>query len=92
MTENNAIVNNFNDNFISGNVSDGLKVECQRTPRLYIQPNIHKEENSGRAVISSLNCHKSKVSEYVDFHLQPKLQHIPSYVKNVTDFLLNYIL
>ena len=59
------------DKLISNNVLDGLKVESSRTPHLYIQPRTPKEEKPGTSVISSLNCHTSKISEYTDFHLQP---------------------
>ena len=74
-TENNT-VNNFIARFkdkklIDSNVSDGLKVESPRTSRFYIQQKIHKEGNPGILVISSLNCNTFKISEYVDFHLQP---------------------
>ena len=53
----------------------------------YIQPNINKEGNPGRSVISYLNCHMYKISEYVDFHLQPIVKQISSYAKGTTDFL-----
>ena len=43
--------------------------------------------NPGRPVISSLNCHTSKISEYVDYHLQWIARHIPSYVKDASDFI-----
>ena len=29
----------------------------------------------------------SKISGYVDFHLQPTVKQVPSYVKDTTDFL-----
>ena len=52
-----------------------------------MQPKIHKEGNSGKLVISSLSCNPSKISEYVDFHLQPIVKQIPSCVNDTTDFL-----
>ena len=72
--ENNATVNKVitrfkNDKLISNNVSDGLKVESPRRWFFYTQTKIHKVGNPGRPVISPLNFHTSKVSEYVDFHL-----------------------
>ena len=68
-------------------IADGLKTEKTRTPKFYIQPKIHKEGNPGRPVISSVECHTSNISKYVDFHLQPIVQSLPSYVKDTTDFL-----
>ena len=38
-------------------------------------------------MISSVNCHSSKISTYVDYHLQPIVQEIPSYIKDTSDFL-----
>ena len=39
------------------------------TPNFYMQAKIHKECNAGRSVISSVNCHTTKISQYVDHHL-----------------------
>ena len=38
-------------------------------------------------MLSSINFHTSKISEYVDYHLQPIVKEIPSYVQDTTDFL-----
>ena len=38
-------------------------------------------------VVSSLNCHTSKISEYVDLPLQQIAKQIPSYMKDATDIL-----
>ena len=38
-------------------------------------------------MISSASCHSSKISEYVDYHLQPIVREIPSYIKETSDFL-----
>ena len=43
--------------------------------------------NPGRPVVSSVNCHTANISKYVYYHLQPIVKEIPSYVKNVQDFL-----
>ena len=88
-TENNATANKVitrfkNDKFISSNVSDGLKLESPRTSHFYIQPKIHKEGSTGSPVKMSLNCHTSKISEYVDFHLLPIIKQISSYVKDTS--------
>ena len=48
---------------------------------------IHEEGDPGRPVISSVNWHTSKISEYADSHLQPIVREIPSYVKDASDFL-----
>ena len=38
-------------------------------------------------MISSINCHSSKILEYVDYHLQPVVREIPSYIKDTSDSL-----
>ena len=91
-TENKATVNKVitkfkNDKLISSNVLNGLAVESPRTPCFYIQPKIQNKVNPGKTVISSLNCHTSKIFEYVDFHLQQVVKHILPYVKNTSNIL-----
>ena len=34
-----------------------------------------------------MNCQTSKISEYVDCHLQPIVKEIPSYIQHTTLFL-----
>ena len=48
---------------------------------------MHKPGNPGRPVISSIGCHTERISKYVDYHLQPLNQALPSYIKDTTDFL-----
>ena len=74
------------ENLLTKNISQGLKTGNPKTPLFYLKPKIHKEGNSGRPVISSINCHTSKISEYVDYHLQPVVKVIPSCVQSTTDF------
>ena len=38
---------------------------------------IHKENNPGRPVINSVNCHISEISVFVDHHLQHLVREIP---------------
>ena len=75
------------ENQQSKNISEGLKPENPKTPHFYLKPKIHKEDNPGRPVISSINCHTSKISEYVDYHVQPVVKEMSSYVQDTTDFL-----
>ena len=50
-------------------------------------PKIHKTNNPGRPVISSINCHTANISKFVDFHLQDHVIQLPSYVKDTKDFI-----
>ena len=67
-------------------IPDGLKVPNQKTPKFYMQPKIHKKITWSTS-ISSANCRTSSVSKYVDYHLQPIVKEIPSYVRDTKDFL-----
>ena len=62
-------------------------MENPRTPKFHTLPKIHKKGNPGRPVISSIDCTTSKISKFVDFHLQPLVRTIPSYIKDTKDFL-----
>lgn len=84
---NNAIEQLKNRNLISEKIANGLKVSNPRTPLFYLLPKIHKENNPGRPVVSSINCHTESISQFVDYHLQPLAKQLPSYVQDTTDFL-----
>ena len=75
------------ENLLSKSISEGLKTENPKTPHFYLKPKVHKEGNPGRPVISSINFHTSKISEYADYHLQPIAKETPSYAQDTTDFL-----
>ena len=76
-----------NKNLLCKNISEGLKTENPKTPHFYLKPKLHKEGNQGRPMISSINCHTSKISEYVDYHLQAIVKEIPSTSKIQRIFL-----
>ena len=71
-----ALVNNAIDNLklqgkLEEKMAECLKTDKPKTPRFYLLPKIHKPNNPGRPVVSSINCHTEKISKYVDYHLQP---------------------
>ena len=59
-----------------------------RAGRFYILPKTHKQGNSGRPIISSNGHPTERISEFVDYHLKPLVQTLPSYIKDTTHFLL----
>ena len=71
---------------INEKVAEGLKRNDPKTPKFYLRSKIHKEGNPGRPVVSSVNCHTANISKYVDYHLQPIVNEIPSYVKDIQEF------
>ena len=50
---------------------------------------MHKINNSGRPVISSIECNSTKLSKYLDYYIQPLVKEIKSSRRNITDFLKN---
>ena len=58
--------------------------------RFYFLPKIHKrlENVPGRPVISNCGTATKRISEFLDFHIQPFVsQLVPSVIKDTTDFL-----
>ena len=76
-----------NNNELSKDITDGLKPVNATTSRFYLLPKIHKEGSPGRPVVSSVNSHTSKISKFVDHHIQPLAKGLISYVKDTTDFI-----
>ena len=68
-------------------IANSLLEEKIKTPEFHLLPKIHKANNPGRPVISSVNCHTSRISEFVDYYLQPEVKKRKSYVKDTTDFI-----
>ena len=84
------ISNLKNDNLLSKlskQTANSLLEEKIKTPEFHLLPKIHKANNPGRPVISSINCHTSRISEFVDYYLQPEVKKLKSYVKDTTDFI-----
>ena len=67
-------------------IADNLKTTNVKKPHFYITPKLHKQDIPGRPVVSSINCHTSKLSKFIDHYLQPLVKALPSYVKDTTDF------
>ena len=68
-------------------IADGLKVTKPKTPMLKLPPKVHKEGHPGRPLVASIDSPTSKISEYVDFHLQPYTDTIKSHIKDTNHFL-----
>ena len=58
-----------------------------KTREFHLYPKIHKANNPGTPVISSINSHTSSISEFVDYYLQPEVKKFKSYVKDTVDFI-----
>ena len=58
-----------------------LLEENIKTPEFQLLPKIHKANNPGRTVISSINCHTSRISEFLDYYLQPEVKKLNPMLK-----------
>ena len=57
--------------------------------KFYLLPKIHKNpiKPPGRPIVSNCGMPTENLSEYLDFHLQPLVKNIPSYIKDSSDFI-----
>ena len=77
------------EKLITDKTAYGLKTSDPRTPRFYITPKINKRGNPGCPVVSSVNCHTTNISKYIDYHLQRVVKQTPSYIKDTNNFINN---
>ena len=58
-------------------------------PVFYTLPKIHKclENPPGRPIVAQTDSLLSPLSAFVDFHIKPFAQSLPSYIKDSTDFI-----
>ena len=59
--------------------------------KFYTRAKIHKTGNPEGPTVSSVECCTNTISKYVNFHLQPIVKNIPSYVRDTTDSLKNIL-
>ena len=85
------IINSLNEmlssNMIDEETADILKPNSVKPARFYLLPKIHKKNIPGRPVISSINCHTTNLSRYVDYYIQPLATKVKSYIRDTTDFI-----
>ena len=84
---NNTVENFQKENILSKKTAEDLKIFDPKTPKFIIRPKIHKENNPGRPVISSINYHASEISRFLDHYLLSVAKEIPSYIKDTNDFI-----
>ena len=75
------------DGELAEEVAKLLRPAQSRTPIFYMLPKIHKVNNPGRPVVSSVNSHTEKLSAYVDEFLRPIAEKLPSYIQDTTHFI-----
>ena len=63
-----------------------LPTNC-RPGQFYLLPKIHKEGMPGRPIVSAIGHPTENISEFIDLHLRPHVESLPSYLKDTTDYL-----
>ena len=79
----------LNMGYISPDSKKYLEVSKPRLGKFYLLPKIHKrlENAPGRPVISNCGTATEKISEFLDFHVQPLVGQVDSIIEDSTDFL-----
>ena len=82
-----AINEMHDEGHISEKNRNYLLADQPKAGRFYLLSKIHKAGNPGRPMVSANGHSTEKISEFVDLHLQPHVQNLPSYLKDTTEFL-----
>ena len=88
------VLNTINDMITRGEISEKtrkyLHIKKPRMAQLYLLPKIHKPQRPplGCPIISVNECPTERISQFVDFFLQPYLPCIPTWIRDSTDFIL----
>ena len=77
----------YHDGLINEKTRQYLIQTDVKPGRFYILPKIHKPGNPGRPIVSSNSHPTERISQFVDYHLQPLVHKLPSFVKDTNDFL-----
>jgi hypothetical protein len=64
-----------------------LTPEDPKPGLFYLLPKFHKENNSWRSIVSANGHPTEKISKFIDFHLRPFVENLPSHIKDTTDYL-----
>ena len=84
---NSAIESFRKQELLSNSPASKLTVNEVRTPQFHVFPKFHKTNMPGRPVLSSVECHTSKISKFAYHYLEPHPNSLPSYVKDTSDFI-----
>ena len=88
-----SIETKVNDMHIKGEIDiscyDYLTHKPVRTAQFYMLPKIHKNKEipPGRPIVSGNGCPTERISQFVDYFLQPGVKKIRSYIQDTTHFL-----
>ena len=77
----------YRQQVLAKNIADNLKPTNLIIPHFRTTPKVHKRDIPGQPVVSSFDCHTSKLSKFVDHYLQPHEKALPSYIIDTTGFM-----
>ena len=77
------INNSKNENLLTLKAAKSFLEEKIKTPEFHLLPKMHKTNNPGRPVISSINCHTNRISEFADYYLQPDVKNLNPMLKTL---------
>ena len=77
----------FNDGYIDEKTKKYLVQTNVKPGRFYILPYIHKTGNPGRPIVSSNSHLTERISQFVDYHINPLVPTLESHIKDTTDIL-----
>ena len=81
----------FNDGYIDEKTKKYLVQTNVKPGRFYILPYIHKTGNPGRPIVSSNSHLTERISQFVDYHINPLVSTLESHIKDTTDILINLL-
>jgi len=84
-----VVIDMYNAEYIDDKCKEYLCEFTPRTARFYLLPKIHKNiiPPPGRPIISANNCPTERISQFVDYFINPLVPEIKSYIKDTTDFV-----
>ena len=84
-----VVLDMYQQEYIDEKCKDYLCEFTPKTARFYLLPKIHKNiiPPPGRPIISANECPTEKISQFVDYFLNPLVPKIESYIKDTTDFV-----
>ena len=68
-------------------LAKNLVLQTPRTSRFYLLPKIHKENNSGRPIVSACNSPTENIASYLDMVMSPLVCNLKTYVKDTNHAL-----
>ena len=82
-----SLKKNLNDGDLDDETFKGLMPEDPKAGTFYLLPKIHKEGIPGRPIINCIGHPTEKISHFLEYHLRPFVENLPSYLKDTTDYI-----